>query len=50
MCVCVGVFILLNDFRGRKQSCCGCTQMLPDTATYLFVHLNVEPIGHLIVL
>lgn len=32
------------------QRCFGCTQMVPDTATYLFVHLNVESIGHLVVL
>lgn len=50
VCLPEGVFMLLDDFGGRKQACCGCTQMVLDRATYLFVHLNVEPIGHLIVL
>lgn len=48
--VCVRVFIFLNHQRGKKQQCFGCTQTIPDMATYLFVHLNVEPIGHFIVL
>lgn len=43
------VYIPLN-FGEEKHEGLGCTQTLSDMATYLFVHLNVEPIGHLIVL
>ena len=50
VCVCVGVFMFLSHQGEKKQQCFGCTQTIPDMATYLFVHLNVEPIGHLIVL
>lgn len=39
--VCVCVF---------PSTCFACTQMVPDTVTYLFMHLNVEAIGHLVVL
>lgn len=48
-CVCACVFMFLNQ-KGKKTTVFWLTQTISDMATYLFVHLNVEPIGHLIVL